>query len=770
MPRPTRPVRAVAAAFIVAVPVVGCVTAARRPGFEYSDGRARWVAAHAAKLRDIPMPASLPADWASRRDTSLQYDKAARAQLDESALTTRVRADVALGFLPKAALGRGRMLTLSDVGIAGAYDAETKKIVVVNDLEVGGRDDRTLAHEVGHLLDDSRYDLAKLCLAARGNSDRGLAVRALIEGSAMATAADYTLLETYDDFEGSIGGMIASRTTTELESEMGLYGRVSRPGMRLLFATPRHVRERIVFPYARGIQLARHLRVLGGTAAIDEAFANPPLSTEQILHPAKLLESRDDPVEISIGDRWLPKDAAVVVEDTLGEFGLRQLLRTRLRPREAAEGALDWGGDRYRVVAVGGRDVVLLHTEWDTEKAASRFAATLSRVLAARSGFQELWMSELGWCEYPRSDGHVAQVRQRGKAVAFVDGAPAEENWADALLEGDRVRRPARVAPSEPLPWGLLFDGYDEGEEGFVRILGGALASSSWRRAAKSTSILGGLLYERSENCDGARTSLLFGLVSWRTAPRQELTKGRILVSAWGVDSESSAWSILPIVNAPARIRALGHEEDRWGVFNYDQTLKVTFAPDGTPKEGDVIGVEESMVLGLAGSGWFRDTEPDGTPLRSDSFYVLTPFGFSWVSREHGPLGPGYAPKTDSAPATASASAPASRPDEVFRLRPGDVETSSQLQILGDLLFTHETLALVREGRAVGQRTDWSCVLGILASGGVRDDQWWFRDPLIGWAELSRRSYLLFLWGFVPIVVANEPEPGAAPSEAAPAR
>jgi hypothetical protein len=362
-----------------------------------------------------------------------------------------------------------------------------------------------------------------------------------------------------------------------------------------------------------------------------------------------------------------------------------------------------------------------------------------------------------------RPDGRVAQIRRRGSAVAIADGAPEEENWADAILDAGVAKRPPAVKSEESRgPLSLLVQRRETETNASTRVLGGLIAAHRARASSSSFSLLGGLLADVNSTCDGTRVSLLFGLVSWRTAPRQDLFNGRFLISTYAADSESVAWWLLPIVNAPGYIRALGHHEIRTGLWNLDSTLKVTFDPAGVPTEGNKIGSDGSVILGLFGRGWYDDQEPDGTPVKSSSWYGPFPIGFSTTTQTRGPLGPAYAVKPESRPA----SGPESRAR--IRLQPGDVESYSHTQVLGDLLFSHDTTSLTRGGEALGDRANWSLLFGLLASGGTREGQWWFRNPLVGWAELTDQSYVLLFWGFVPILVSSSEPPVDSRPETAP--
>ena len=57
----------------------------------------------------------------------------------------------------------------------------------------------------------------------------------------------------------------------------------------------------MIFPYFRGMVFCAKLDQRGGWAAIDEVYRNPPLSTEQILHPEKYRAKPDFPMTIDLG-------------------------------------------------------------------------------------------------------------------------------------------------------------------------------------------------------------------------------------------------------------------------------------------------------------------------------------------------------------------------------------------------------------------------------------------------------------------------------------
>ena len=68
------------------------------------------------------------------------------------------------------------------------------------------------------------------------------------------------------------------------------------------------MREGLVFPYTDGLVFAQAVKKRGGSwASIDAAYASPPLSTEQILHPERYGPDGDWPTHLpASAERWLP--------------------------------------------------------------------------------------------------------------------------------------------------------------------------------------------------------------------------------------------------------------------------------------------------------------------------------------------------------------------------------------------------------------------------------------------------------------------------------
>ena len=255
--------------------------------------------------------------------------------------------------------------------VAGLYDDKTKHMYVVSkDGAIGPVEEITYAHEYTHALQDQAFDLRKLVGDATDQSDRTTARSALVEG-------DATLLMS----------LWAQRYLTP--AQLGQVGSASDPASEAILAKmPAILKDPLMFPYTSGLQLAIGAFTTGGYSAVDQLFANPPDTTEQVLHADKLA-SREQPVKVTfpedlatrLGDGW-----KVSLQDTLGEMLLEIVLRDggATASHDAAAG---WGGDRVALVeGPNGQKAVVLDTTWDTAADAAEFEQALAPTVAKLKG------------------------------------------------------------------------------------------------------------------------------------------------------------------------------------------------------------------------------------------------------------------------------------------------------------------------------------------------------------------------------------------------
>jgi hypothetical protein len=278
---------------------------------------------------------------------------------------------ISLGLLPPGSNLRTIMLDFQSGQVAGYYSPDKDQLYVVNRSgELDGSQMVTYAHEFTHQLDDQVIGLDKLGLDTPDQSDRQLARLALVEGDATSVQSAY---------------MTANLTPRQLGEVLAAAG--DPKALEALQKTPPYVRETALFPYERGLAFVTTLIASGGYAAVDAAFADPPGSTEQILHPEKYLQ-REPPAAVTLPDVAKSLGAGWTAEgqDTLGELLLSIWLTHGGVPRaEANAAAAGWGGDRLVVLrGPEGATGVGIVTTWDTAADAAEFLAAASTAVQAR--------------------------------------------------------------------------------------------------------------------------------------------------------------------------------------------------------------------------------------------------------------------------------------------------------------------------------------------------------------------------------------------------
>lgn len=97
--------------------------------------------------------------------------------------------------------------------------------------------------------------------------------------------------------------------------------------------------------YRAGYGLALALVARGGVPALDAALADPPLSSEEVLHPERYLGGRRPLAWLALPDP--PAGCTRRAANRLGELGVRVWLREAgVDPAQAGAAADGWDSDR----------------------------------------------------------------------------------------------------------------------------------------------------------------------------------------------------------------------------------------------------------------------------------------------------------------------------------------------------------------------------------------------------------------------------------------
>lgn len=254
--------------------------------------------------------------------------------------------------------------------IAGTYDTDSKEINLVRGESGGGVSEQlTISHEVTHALQDRNFGLDAPPLENDDyNGDNDLAVLSLVEGDAMLTMMLFAR-------EHLTVADMRELATEEYDSDE-------------LDAAPLYIQRSLLFPYEEGLEFVQELGS-DGFDAVNRAMGDPPLSTEQILHPEKYIEEREGPRDVPIADisGALGKGWKKINEDCMGEFDVNVWFEQFFGEKGRPEVGAGWGGNtiQYYDGPKGARVVVNSFT-WDTARDAAEFFGACEELIEARFG------------------------------------------------------------------------------------------------------------------------------------------------------------------------------------------------------------------------------------------------------------------------------------------------------------------------------------------------------------------------------------------------
>jgi hypothetical protein len=295
-------------------------------------------------------------------------------QMEEDKNTAQRYADAkaaeAFGLLPKNFDLDAFMVELLTEQIAGLYDPKAHEFYIADWIPL--EDQRmVMAHELTHALEDQHFQIESWLKAARPNDDAELAREAFLEGSAMAAMVDYLLQGT-----GKSVNDMPEFDPSMLTGDIG-----DTPSMK---KAPPFIKDALVFPYFAGMKFTAASLKPNGWPALDKVFKNPPVSTQQIMHPA-LYKSGHVPEKVILPDvqSRLSKDWKKLDENLMGEFGWKEVLKQYLGEDRAAPLAAAWDGDRYLVYEhqPSKRLLLIARVHLTSSEQANRFFGQYSELL-----------------------------------------------------------------------------------------------------------------------------------------------------------------------------------------------------------------------------------------------------------------------------------------------------------------------------------------------------------------------------------------------------
>ena len=404
-------------------------------------------------LRQLRFKHEVKRDVTNREDLKTVLLKEIDEEITPAEFRTSELGMKVLGFIPRDLNWKEVMVRVYSEEIAAFYDPKTKTMHLIKEPPVaqarkpgflesllGGKkkgfdkdENKTvIAHELTHALADQNYDLDKMQKAVEANDDRSMALSSLIEGEATLAMIGAQM----DDWDGTKVGAIPFADLDRGFSLMMPF--MSMAGGASLREAPVILSESLIFPYLRGMVFCARLTNEGGWKSLNEAYENPPQSTEQILHPEKYRAQPDPPTTIDLGRLEPGEGWAEVGRNVIGEMQLGVLLR-RHGGKPIAAG---WDGDRFAVFDnKDGKLAVVWLTTWDTEDDARDFARQYTRFQTTKMGKGVSSPDAFPDSIRRPHDGNVYAVERRGKDVAVVEGfiSEATERLLEAAFMASKV-------------------------------------------------------------------------------------------------------------------------------------------------------------------------------------------------------------------------------------------------------------------------------------------------------------------------------------------
>lgn len=290
-----------------------------------------------------------------------------------------------------------------------AAEEGSDRIVIVGQPSqptVGGA---TLVHELAHMLQDQQFNLSQ-SQYQRSTTDGEFAKDGLVEGEA---------------------AYITDRYRSNCQNQWSCVENPSNRDNAQRSGSARFYRF-TYFPYSAGKAYVQRLVENSGWMAVTGAHAQPPVSTEQVIHP----NTKDQPSSLTVADTSRNGWHRLNNSETIGEAGIYTLfwrqsgegspISEANRSRSgsqlynyASRPSSGWGNDRLYTYANGDKRGYVWKTNWDTERDAREFRDAYLSILKTEGATQRgahTWRIENG------SFADAFSVTRTGTTVTIVNG------------------------------------------------------------------------------------------------------------------------------------------------------------------------------------------------------------------------------------------------------------------------------------------------------------------------------------------------------------
>lgn len=284
-----------------------------------------------------------------------------------------IRTLAAVGFIDEAPNLVDRLVDFYASQVIAFYDPEPRRFFLVKGAAasampaeaegIGGdaAEKMIFAHELTHALQDESLRLDKRLKDLKENGDKALALESVLEGEATLVMVRVMLadlpLGQSPEIEDSLSQLLSA----------GALERSNLPK-----DLPDYFVDQLFFPYVEGTAYARRIVKASGWAGMDRVWKNPPASSSEILHDGPTFTPAENLLDADSVRRG-PDGFRPLYTDTVGEWGVRFLLRKGLDAGQADGLAAGWRGDRIAYFGSGRNIAYLWKIRFDTAGSAEKF-------------------------------------------------------------------------------------------------------------------------------------------------------------------------------------------------------------------------------------------------------------------------------------------------------------------------------------------------------------------------------------------------------------
>jgi 6-pyruvoyl-tetrahydropterin synthase len=304
------------------------------------------------------------------------------------------------GFVPHSFDLRKNTIDLLTEQAAAFYDFHRKKLFISDWAQTSMRD-VALIHELAHALADQSFSLEKFTKKVEQDSEKSLARQAVVEGQAMWLT----------------NAVIARRAGREKpKPETDDDGAEPSGKFPVFDQAPLYIRENLIFPYSAGERFQDAVYEKEHQAGLSEVFRDPPVSSQQVLHPEKYFAHTAPVIPVLPKD---PKGVKRFAEGVMGELDHSVLLRQYATLDEAQDIAPKLAGSQYRLLErrKNKRIELVYVSSWSDESTAQRFFHAYRKIL----------------------EGKWKKMRVASESDSVLTGE-GDDGWFRVKVEGNIVR------------------------------------------------------------------------------------------------------------------------------------------------------------------------------------------------------------------------------------------------------------------------------------------------------------------------------------------